>query len=156
MNRSVFRPALAAPLLLALSLTACVAPGPTGKSGDGWSLPTFGGLGHNEEDQLLAEANALAGQVGNGQLTRLQAADRLDQKRLALVGHNAIDDALFKAYRDQTVLLQRGQIAQADLRTRLVREIDHARRNWNAMPLPQRPNAAFTRFLIRIYDQAPL
>ena len=146
MNRSVFRPALAAPLLLALSLTACVAPGPTGKSGDGWSLPTFGGLGHNEEDQLLAEANALAGQVGNGQLTRLQAADRLDQKRLALVGHNAIDD----------VLLQRGQIAQADLRTRLVREIDRARRNWNAMPLPQRPNAAFTRFLIRIYDQAPL
>lgn len=157
MKRTFFRPALAVSVWLSLSLLlgACVAPGPVVQSGS-TSQPAGSGPAHDEEGLLLAEAKALAGQVGDGRLTRLQAADRLDRKRLELAGHNAIDDAVFKVYREQTVRLQRGQIAQADLRARLIRELDRARRNWNAISPLQRPNAAFTRFLIRIYDQAPL
>lgn len=151
MKPFLFRPALVVPVWLVLSLGACVAPRPVATA-----PAAAGAQGHHEEEQLLAEAGALASQVGNGQLTRLQAADRLDRKRQALVGRNAIDDAVFKVYREQTVRLQRGQIAQADLRARLIRELDRARRDWNAISPPLRPNAAFTRFLIRIYDQAPL
>ncbi|MBP9527797.1 MAG: hypothetical protein KBE25_00875 [Laribacter sp.] len=108
------------------------------------------------QQAFLDEANAIADRVRAGKLTRLEAADALNRERLRLFGPNAIDDAVFTVYRQETAKLERGMTTQADLRRVLIGTIERARLRYNNLPAGKRPNAGFTRFLIHIYDQAPL
>ena len=51
------------------------------------------------QDTLRQEAGHLAGLVKANKITKVQAADRLDIKRIEQVGHNPYDDEVFAYYR---------------------------------------------------------
>ena len=117
---------------------------------------TTSGQQASKEDRLLAEANRIADEVKAGKLNRVQAADKLNSRRLSIVGNNSIDDQVFAVYRALTVDLERGKLSQADLRSHLLIALGAARAKWRGMPPAKRPDAAFTNFLLKLYEQTPL
>jgi hypothetical protein len=99
---------------------------------------------------LFDEANQLADQVKNGELTRLQAADRLNQLRLRLVGPNKVDDATFATYRYLAAQRDAGAITSQASQSRMEMTLRDWQQRW---PLLARHPAdpAFTNFLLQLY-----
>jgi len=101
---------------------------------------------------LLAAADQIADRLREGELTRLQAAEALNQQRLKIVGANPIDDEVFARYRELIAKVQAGRLSQTDLRQRLKQKLDSV----NAQPWQTRQSTPplFTHFLLKtIYGQ---
>ena len=105
-----------------------------------------------KQQQLLAAADQIADRLREGELTRLQAAEALNQQRLKIVGANPIDDEVFARYRELIAKVQAGRLSQTDLRQRLKQKLNSV----NAQPWQTRQSTPplFTHFLLKtIYGQ---
>ena len=105
--------------------------------------------------KLRAEAARLGLQVQAQHLTKVQAAQHLNQLRLSLVGHNVVDDSVYDVYLQAAVDSQRGVIDSSQSRA----YVENALRGWqqrwhNLNPKPTNP--AFTNFLLEYYGYQPL
>ncbi len=105
--------------------------------------------------QILVEANRLADLVGDKQLTRVQAAQSLDRYRIELVGHNAVDDALFATYLRIAVDRQNNKIDGPTSQKRMQKELENWQARW--VKLKRKPdNPAFANFLMQVFKLPPL
>ena len=108
------------------------------------------------EDNLLQEAKRLGNLVSTGALTRLEAADQLNARRLAMVGPHPVDDEVFRTYRLLSVQVQQNKITQDKLRITLMNKLDAVRKGYALLdPKPVKP-PVFTNMLLQIYDRPPL
>lgn len=108
------------------------------------------------EDNLLQEAKRLGNLVAGGALTRLEAADQLNARRLAMVGPHPVDDEVFRTYRDLSRQLQQKKISQEKLRNTLMAKLETMRQGYAALePKPLKP-PVFTNMLLKIYERPPL
>ena len=108
-----------------------------------------------QSHQILIEANRLAGLVSKNQLTRVQAAQALDRYRVDLVGHNAVDDALYATYLRVAVDRQNGRIDAQGAQNRMQSELEKWQGRW--VKLKNKPdNPAFTNFLMQVFKLPPL
>ena len=108
------------------------------------------------EDKLLMEANALAEKVKSGELTRVQAADVLNTKRLGMTMPSPIDDEVFRTYRRLTVQLEQGKITQEKLRASLINKLESVRKGYLAAGVKPVNPPTFTNMLLKVYGRPPL
>lgn len=134
--------------LCMLTLSACgsfrqaSAPVQSGRGATA-SAPSRAGL-------VFREANRLAGQVEQGELTRLQAADQLNAYRLRVVGSNRVDDSTFATYRYLAGMRDSGQMTSEETHSRMELKLRDWQRRWPR--LASRPaDPAFTNFLMQLY-----
>ena len=105
--------------------------------------------------QILIEANRLADLVRDKELTRVQAAQSLDRYRIELVGHNAVDDALFATYLRIAVDRQNNKIDGPTSQKRMKKELEGWQTRWKT--LKKKPeNPAFANFLMQVFELPPL
>lgn len=139
------------PLLLAASLAGCSvfqqAAAPVNQAGAGPAAPAPAAY---HAGLIFNEAHRLADRVARGELTRLQAADALNQYRLRLVGANRVDDSTFAAYRHLVQQRDQGLLSAEDSQARMAARLQFWQRRWPR--LPRRPaDPAFTNFLMQLY-----
>lgn len=97
--------------------------------------------------KIRAEALRLGIQVQNGDLTRVQAVQALNQYRLRIVGANPIDDSVYDVYLRAAVDSQRNVITREQSRTYLENTLQGWLKRWPSMD--KKPNnPAFTNFLL--------
>ena len=110
---------------------------------------------HYGSADILREADRLASQVKDGELNRVEAADRLNRYRLAHVGHNAVDDNTFTLYRSLAVAREQNRLSQDESMARMHSRLIEWQNRWPEMA--RRPaNPAFTNFLMTVYGLPPL
>ncbi|TDR82233.1 hypothetical protein [Paludibacterium purpuratum] len=144
-------------LLFSLSLAACGSfkqpPSPV-QSGRGAAAraaapqPARAGM-------IFREANRLADEVGQGRLTRVEAADQLNIYRLRVVGANRVDDSTFATYRYLAVQRDNNGMSAEESHSRMEMKLRDWQRKWPT--LRNRPtDPAFTNFLMQLFDLPPL
>lgn len=145
-------------LLFAALLSGCAGFPDFGSSrrpSHAWPKPHVQPQRANDSAAILAEANRLATQVRNGELSRGEAADRLNRYRVERVGHNVVDDSTFATYRSLTVAREKNQINQEEFQSRMQARLQDWQVRWPT--LQQRPaNPAFTNFLMDVYNYPQL
>lgn len=105
--------------------------------------------------KIRDEAVRLNDQVGQGKMTKVQAAQYLNRFRIAQVGHNPVDDSVYDVYLKSAVDSQRGAITSAQSRQFVKDALDGWRQRWPNMR--QKPsNPAFTNFLMEVMGNKPL
>ncbi|MBR7002392.1 MAG: prokaryotic membrane lipolipid attachment site family protein [Neisseriaceae bacterium] len=101
------------------------------------------------------EAVRLSREVGQGNITKVQAAQELNQFRLALVGSNVIDDNVYDVYLRGAVGSQSGQISSAQSKQLIQTALEVWQNSWPSMQ--NKPdNPAFTNFLMQTMGMTPL
>lgn len=119
------------------------------------SAPTPQSRTANAADRLLTEANRLAGKVGNGELTRVDAAEKLGEMRIQLVGRNLVDDDVYRLYYQIAQLRDAGKLDSDSARKQMEDRLKYWQRRWPA--LQNKPvNPAFTQFMFKVYSLPPL
>ncbi|MDO4433058.1 MAG: hypothetical protein Q4B82_00555 [Alysiella sp.] len=97
--------------------------------------------------KIRAEAQRLTTLIGNGSMTKVQAAQHLNRYRLQLVGSNGVDDSVYEVYQYAAVESQRGSMTSAQARAYLENALKGWQQRWSSMQ--QKPaNPAFTNFLL--------
>lgn len=105
------------------------------------------------QDALRQEAEYLAGLVKTHKITKVQAADRLDIKRIELVGRNPYDDEVFAYYRHLAGERDRKRIDQAESQSLMRKKLAEVRARYRQDP--GKP-PVFTNFLMELYGLPPL
>ncbi len=109
----------------------------------------------NAADSLLIEADRLADRVGKGELTRVEAAEKLGEMRIRLVGRNLVDDDVYRLYYQIAQLRDAGKLDSDSARKQMEDRLKYWQRRWPA--LQSKPsNPAFTQFMFKVYGLAPL
>lgn len=108
------------------------------------------------EAQLQQEAGRLAELVKSKKITKTQAADRLNIKRVEVVGANPFDDEVFAFYRKLAEQRDQGKLAQAEAQSRMVKKLNDVRTRYRQRTESNQPEPVFTRFMLRLYGQPPL
>lgn len=101
-------------------------------------------------EQLLKEANRLAGKVKSGELSRTAAADQLNAYRLRLIGANQVDDNNFAMYRYLAVEHDAGRLTQEEAQTQMEMRLREWLRRWPKLQAKP-PQPVFTNFLLKLY-----
>lgn len=134
-------------LVLLSACSAVQAPPPVAPP-----VPDFNAM----QNSLFQETKRLANLVGNGSLSRVEAADQLNARRLAMIGPHPVDDEVFRTYRLLSVQVQQNKITQDKLRITLMNKLDAVRKGYALLdPKPVKP-PVFTNMLLQIYDRPPL
>ena len=107
------------------------------------------------EQQLFDEAKRLSAEVSRGALSRTAVADRLDEMRIRLVGRNAVDDDVFRVYRQVARNRDAGKISSAGAQQQMQARLIHWRDQWPKLSTkPAKP--AFTLFMLNLYGMPTL
>ena len=119
------------------------------------SQPPATQRGNSAADTLLAEADRLADRVGKGELNRVQAAEKLGETRIKLVGRNLVDDDVYRLYYQIAQLRDAGRIDGDAARKQMEDRLRYWQRRWPG--LQNKPaNPAFTQFMFKVYNLPPL
>ena len=105
--------------------------------------------------KISDEATRLSYQVSIGKMTKVQAAQYLNNFRKRLVGRNAVDDSMYEIYLRSAVDSQRGEINTEQSKL----YIQNALRGWQQRwpHLNNKPNnPAFTNWLLEFMGMQPL
>lgn len=105
--------------------------------------------------KVREEATLLNRQVAAGQLTKVQAAQRLNQLRIRLVGGNVVDDDMYEIYLRSVTRSQRNTITSAESKRFIQDGLHSWQQRWPHMS--NKPaNPAFTNFLMETMGMRPL
>lgn len=105
--------------------------------------------------KIRDEATRLSYQVASNSITKAQAAQLLDKYRLALVGHNPVDDEMYAIYLRSAVESQQGNIDTAQSKRYIQDALNGWQQRWPSMS--NKPtNPAFTNFLMEVMHMKPL
>ena len=99
-------------------------------------------------NQIRTEANRLAVQVGHGEITKVQAAQLLNQFRISTVGHNTIDDSVYETYLKSAVNSQAGFITTEQSKQQIKDALQTWHTAWRTMGNNRPTDPAFTNFLM--------
>jgi hypothetical protein len=105
--------------------------------------------------KIRDEATRLSFQVSQGSITKVQAAQLLDQFRLAQVGHNMVDDDMYAIYLRSAVQSQQGSIDTAQSKAYIQNALAGWQQRWPVMRTKP-ANPAFTNFLMEVMNMKPL
>ena len=149
------------PLLVLLSITAC-SPFGTSRYGSlptsqptpnvhSQSVQTWQMNPHHKQhvNALSNEAKRLSAQVSSKAITKVQAAQLLNQFRINNVGHNAIDDSVYETYLKSVVQSQAGKISSAQSKEQIQSALATWQIAWQSMGNNRPTNPAFTNFLLK-------
>lgn len=101
------------------------------------------------------EAVRLSREVGKGTMNKVQAAQELNQFRLALVGNNAIDDNMYDVYLRGAMGSQSGRMSSEQSKQLIQTALEVWQNSWPTMQ--NKPdNPAFTNFLMQTMGMTPL
>jgi hypothetical protein len=144
-------------LLVSLLLTACGSfkqpPSPI-QSGHG-GITRASAPQASRSGLIFREANRLAGEVEAGRMSRVEAADALNDYRLRVVGSNRVDDSTFATYRYLAVERDSNGMSAEESHARMEMRLREWQRKWGDMR--NRPaDPAFTNFLMQLFDLPPL
>lgn len=146
-------------LPMALALSACSAISPLLEGTGGRAKvegPATGKVASPQyERQLFDEARQLSSRVAAGELTRVQVADRLRAKSLAMVGRNPVDDEVFRQYRQLAAARDSGAIDSTVAQQRMQAYLQGWLKRWPQYQ-PKPSNPVFTRFMLMLYDMPAL
>jgi len=112
------------------------------------------GLGPDSRVAALEdEAGYLAGLVKTGKLTKTQAADRLNVKRMQLVGSNPLDDQVFEHYRRLAEQRDANRISAAESQRSMKEKLRQVRARYRERKEAGRPvpDPVFTNFMMKLY-----
>ena len=82
-------------------------------------------------------------------ITKVQAAQLLNQFRINNVGHNAIDDSVYETYLKSVVQSQAGKISSAQSKEQIQSALATWQIAWQSMGNNRPTNPAFTNFLLK-------
>jgi uncharacterized protein YceK len=105
--------------------------------------------------KIRDEATRLSFQVSQGSITKVQAAQLLDQFRIAQVGHNVVDDDMYAIYLRSAVESQQGSIDTAQSKAYIQTALAGWQQRWPVMS-SKPTNPAFTNFLLEVMNMKPL
>lgn len=105
--------------------------------------------------RIRNEATRLSFQVSQGSMTKVQAAQLLDQFRIAQVGHNMVDDDMYAIYLRSVVESQQGSIDTAQSKAYIQNALSGWQQRWSVMR-SKPANPAFTNFLMEVMNMKPL
>jgi hypothetical protein len=108
------------------------------------------------QDALRQEAEYLAGLVKTNKITKVQAADRLNIRRIELVGQNPYDDEVFAYYRHLAGERDRKRIDQAESQSLMRKKLAEVRARYRQDPGKTGKTPVFTNFLMELYGLPPL
>ncbi|WP_174875765.1 hypothetical protein [Vogesella oryzae] len=109
----------------------------------------------NAADALLTEADRLADKVGRGEINRVDAAEKLGEMRIKLVGRNLVDDDVYRLYYQISQLRDAGKLDGDSARKQMEDRLKYWQRRWPG--LQNKPaNPAFTQFMFKVYGLSPL
>ena len=111
---------------------------------------------NNQQDALRQEAGYLAGLVKTNKITKVQAADRLDIKRIELVGHNPYDDQVFAYYHHLAGERDRKRIDPTEAQSLMRKKLAEVRARYRQEPGKPGKTPVFTNFLMELYGLPPL
>lgn len=109
----------------------------------------------SDVSRIRDEATRLSYRVAQGSMTKVQAAQMLNQFRIAQVGHNIIDDDMYDIYLRSAVESQQGSIDTAQSKGYVKNALSGWQQRWPNMK--EKPsNPAFTNFLMEVMNMKPL
>jgi hypothetical protein len=108
------------------------------------------------QDALRQEAEYLAGLVKKNKITKVQAADRLNIKRIELVGKNAYDDEVFAYYRHLAEERDHKRIDQSEAQSLMRKKLAEVRAHYRQDTGKPGKAPVFTNFLMELYGLPPL
>lgn len=108
------------------------------------------------QDALRQEAEYLGGLVKAGKMTKVQVADRLNIKRIELVGHNPCDDEVFAYYHHLAEERDRNRISQAESQARMKKKLAEVSGRCRQEPGKLGKKPIFTNFLLALYGMPTL
>lgn len=108
------------------------------------------------QDALRQEAGYLAGLVKTNKITKVQAADRLNTKRIELVGRNLYDDEVFAYYHHLAEERDHNRINQAESQSLMRKKLAEVRARYRQDPGKHGKIPVFTNFLMELYGLPPL
>lgn len=152
-------------ILMAVTLSACPSyyfspPQPSGRTSPARTEPAKNNFrlaaSHwSDVSKIRAEAVRLNDQVGQGRLTKVQAAQNLNRFRLKLVGANPVDDDVYESYLRSAVDSQRGEITTEQSKKHIQSTLRGWQQRWPNMQYKP-TNPAFTNFLMEVMGMQPL
>lgn len=105
--------------------------------------------------KISDEATRLSYQVSIGKMTKVQAAQYLNNFRKRLVGRNAVDDSMYEIYLRSAVDSQRGEINTEQSKLYIQNALRGWQQRWKNMDAKPN-NPAFTNFLLEVMKMQPL
>ena len=105
--------------------------------------------------KISDEATRLSYQVSIGKMTKVQAAQYLNNFRKRLVGRNAVDDSMYEIYLRSAVDSQRGEINTEQSKLYIQNALRGWQQRWKNMDAKPN-NPAFTNFLMEVMKMQPL
>ncbi len=105
----------------------------------------------SRQDTLRQEAEYLSGLVKTHKITKTQAADRLNIKRVALIGHNAYDDEVFDYYHHLAEERDHNRIGQAESQSLMKKKLAEVRARYQQEKEKPRKAPVFTDFVMELY-----
>ncbi|CBN86929.1 hypothetical protein NLA_6930 [Neisseria lactamica 020-06] len=105
--------------------------------------------------KIRDEATRLSYQVDIGKMTKVQAAQYLNNFRKRLVGRNAVDDSMYEIYLRSAVDSQRGAINTEQSKLYIENALRGWQQRWKNMDVKP-DNPAFTNFLMEVMKMQPL
>ncbi|BAN36147.1 conserved hypothetical protein [Sulfuricella denitrificans skB26] len=103
------------------------------------------------EDALRQEAGYLAGLVKKNKINKVQAADRLNIKRINLIGQNPYDDEVFAYYRHLAGERDRKRIDQDEAQSLMQKKLSEVRARYRQDPGKSGKTPVFTNFMMELY-----
>ena len=103
------------------------------------------------QDALQQEAERLAGLVRGHKITKVQAADQLNIKRIRLVGTNPYDDEVFNYYRHLAGERDRKRIDRSEAQSLMLKKLDDVRARYRQNADKPGKTPVFTNFLMALY-----
>lgn len=98
--------------------------------------------------KIRAEADRLSFKINSGEMNKVEVARRLNNFRVSLVGHNAVDDSISQVYLRAAIDSSQGKISSAQSKSLIKSALKAWHERWNKMPDSTKPsNPAFTNFL---------
>ena len=112
-------------------------------------------LSDPQELALEREAVHLAEEVQAQRITKVQAADRLNVRRLQVVGANPWDDEVFGYYRHLAEERDHHRIDASQSQERMRRKLDQVRKRYHQATKPG-AIPVFTNFMMKLNGLPPL
>ena len=152
-------------LTMSAALTACTTPSDLFGLGGGRGVNVDSNQGDRpyrlsnthwtDVANIRNRANELSMRVGRGELTKVQAAQLLNDYRIKLVGHNSVDDSVYAVYLRAATQSQSGHISTEQSKRLIQNSLSGWSQRWpNMRSKPTNP--AFTNFLNEVMGVSPL
>lgn len=103
------------------------------------------------QDGLRQEAEYLAGLVKKNKITKVQAADRLNIKRIVLVGANPYDDEVFAYYHHLTEERDSKKISATESQSLMKKKLEEIRARYREHPAKPSLTPVFTNYMMSLY-----